>query len=112
MEQSSSNPLPATPLTLDGSFVLHQMFRLRWSAWNALSQSEQRETLAAAIAQFTALEQNQQAPTGLFSLLGHKGDLMIVHFRKSLDELNHAELSIAHANLNKYLEPTTSYLSV
>jgi len=112
MEQSSTNPLPATPLTLDGSFVLHQMFRLRWSAWNALSQSEQRETLAAAIAQFTALEQNQQAPTGLFSLLGHKGDLMIVHFRKSLDELNHAELSIAHANLNKYLEPTTSYLSV
>jgi len=114
MEQTSNTniPLPATPLTLDGSFLLHQMFRLRWSAWNALSRSEQCETLAAAIAQFTAMEQNQQAPTGLFSLLGHKGDLMIVHFRKSLDELNHAELAIAHADLNKYLEPTTSYLSV
>jgi peroxiredoxin len=112
MEKSFANPLPATPLTLDGSFILHQMFRLRWAAWNVLGQSEQRETLAAAIAQFTTLEQNQQAPTGLFSLLGHKGDLMIVHFRKSLDELNHAELAIAHSNLNKYLEPTTSYLSV
>jgi hydrogen peroxide-dependent heme synthase len=112
MEQSSANPLPATPLTLDGAFLLHQMFRLRWPAWNALSQSEQNQTLAEATAHFTVLDQNHQAPTGLFSLLGHKGDLMIVHFRKSLDELNHAELAIAHSNLNKYLEPTTSYLSV
>ncbi|HWH77227.1 MAG TPA: chlorite dismutase family protein, partial [Candidatus Binatus sp.] len=112
MEQTPDKPLPATPLTLDGSFILHQMFRVRWSLWNALSQSEQSQMLAKATTRFASMEENKQEPTGLFSLIGHKGDLMIVHFRKTLDELNHAELSIAHSGLNKYLEPSTSYLSV
>ena len=47
-----------------------------------------------------------------FLLLGHKGDLMFVHFRRSFDELNQAELQLAQLGLNDYLEPTTSYLSV
>ncbi len=58
------------------------------------------------------MEANTQQPTALFSMLGHKGDLMIVHFRKTLDELNDAELIVARSELNEYLEPTTSYLSV
>ena len=61
---------------------------------------------------FGELEENKQAATGLFSMLGHKGDLMIVHFRNTLDDLNGAELSVANSELNEYLEPTTSYLSV
>src|SRR4029077_16536093 len=48
----------------------------------------------------------------LFSLLGHKGDLMFVHFRKSFDELNATELQLAQLRLGDFLEPTTSYLSV
>ena len=101
--------LPPTPLTLDGSFILHQMFRVRWTAWRALG-SEKKHVLTGAVATFGAMEENKQEPTGLFSLLGHKGDLMIVHFRKTLDEINHAELTVARTELNEYLEPTTSYL--
>ncbi len=103
--------LPPTPLTLDGSFILHQMFRVRWTAWRALG-SEKKHVLTGAMAAFAAMEENKQEPTGLFSLLGHKGDLMIVHFRKTLDEINHAELTVARTELNEYIEPTTSYLSV
>jgi len=58
------------------------------------------------------MEQNGPEPTGLFALLGHKGDLMLVHFRKTLEELQQAELTVARSELNEYLEPTTSYLSV
>jgi chlorite dismutase len=116
MEQTPTNPgdseLPAAPLTLDGSFILHQMFRVRWTAWRGLGTSETKHVLTKAIDMFSAVEQNPQEPTGLFSLLGHKGDLMIVHFRKTLDEINHAELTVSRSELNEYLEPTTSYLSV
>ena len=87
------------------------MFRVRWTAWRALG-SEKKHILTGAVATFGAMEENKQEPTGLFSLLGHKGDLMIVHFRKTLDEINHAELTVARTELNEYLEPTTSYLSV
>jgi chlorite dismutase len=88
------------------------MFRVRWPAWNALGHSEQKHILTKATALFSAMEENKPEPTGLFSMLGHKGDLMVVHFRKTLEALNHAELSIARSELNEYLEPATSYLSV
>ena len=110
--KSPAGALPAAPLTLDGSFVLHQMFRVRWSAWRALADSDQKHILDRTVARFAAMEQSKEEPTALFSLLGHKGDLMIVHFRRALDGLNQAELQIAHSRLHEFLEPTTSYLSV
>src|SRR5260370_21106705 len=58
---------------------------------------------------FSAMEQAQSA---LFSLLGHKGDLMLVHFRNSFEELNQAELCLAQLQLSEFLELTSSYLSV
>src|SRR5512132_2110266 len=106
------NDLPAPPLTLDGSYLLHQMFRVRWPAWKALGHTQQNHILDRARTMFSELEQNGQSATGLFSMLGHKGDLMVVHFRKTLDDLNGAELTIANSELNEYLEPATSYLSV
>ncbi len=109
---SQIDDLPATPLSLDGSYLLHQMFRVRWPAWKALGHTQQKHVLERAATLFRELAVNKQAATGLFSMLGHKGDLMVVHFRKTPDDLNGAELAIAHSELNEYLEPTTSYLSV
>ena len=111
-QQSPENSLPAVPLTLDGSYILHQMFRLRWSAWRALGASDQKHIIERAITMFTVMAESKQEATGLFSLLGHKGDLMVVHFRKTLDEINSAELRVEHSRLHEYLESTTSYLSV
>jgi hydrogen peroxide-dependent heme synthase len=91
---------------------MHQMFRVRWTAWRGVGSSERKHVLSDAVATFTAMEQNKQEPTGLFSMLGHKSDLMLVHFRKTLDELNRAELTVARSELNEYLEPASSYLSV
>jgi len=50
--------------------------------------------------------------SALYSLLGHKGDLLVVHFRRSFEELNQAEIELARLRLGDYLEPATSYLSV
>ena len=115
MEQDINNPgadLPPTPLTLDGSYLLHQMFRVRWADWRALSTAEQEAVLEQATAIFQGMEDNKQEATALFSMLGHKGDLMVVHFRKALDALNRAELELAQLKLLDFLEPATSYLSV
>jgi hydrogen peroxide-dependent heme synthase len=103
--------LPAVPLSLEGWSVLHQMFRVRWPAWKALSATEQRHVLEDATATFAKMEQGE-GPSALFSMLGHKGDLMVLHFRKTFDELNEAELQLAQLRLAEFLEPTTSYLSV
>jgi chlorite dismutase len=58
------------------------------------------------------MEQSTNGQSALFSLIGHKGDLMLVHFRNSFDELNQAELAISRLRLSDFFEPTTSYLSI
>jgi len=106
------NPsLPAVPLSLEGWSVLHQMFRLRWSAWKTLPTAEQQSVLEEARSALTRMEQGE-GQSAFFSMLGHKGDLMVLHFRKTFDELNAAELQLAQLRLTDFLEPTTSYLSV
>jgi chlorite dismutase len=56
--------------------------------------------------------QNVNGQSAMFSLLGHKGDLMFVHFRRSFDELKQVELQLSQLRLSDFLEPATSYLSV
>jgi hydrogen peroxide-dependent heme synthase len=107
--ETAVGALPQMPLTLDGSSVLHQMLRLRWAQWKKLPQPE-RDSIAQEAAQLLASMEQQQ--TAVFSLLGHKGDLMLVHFRNSFPELNAAELALAQLRLWDHLEPTSSYLSV
>src|SRR5262245_17586235 len=81
-----SAEIPPVPLTIEGYSVLHQMMRFRWSAWRPLRASVKKEIANEASALLAKMEQNASGQSGLFSLLGHKGDLMFVHFRQSFDE--------------------------
>ena len=107
-----SEEIPPVPLTIEGYSVLHQMMRIRWSAWRQLTSANKNAVVEEAAATLAKMEANAGGQSALFSLLGHKGDLMLIHFRRSFDELNQAELQLAQLALNDYLEPTTSYLSV
>lgn len=103
---------PAVPLTLEGSSVLHQIARLRWREWKALPAAQRAEIAQEASAALEKLEQPGSQQSALFSVLGHKGDLMFVHFRRTFQQLSAAELSMSKLALSDYLEPTTSYLSI
>jgi peroxiredoxin len=110
--KSGSEEIPPVPLTIEGYSVLHQMMRVRWAPWRKLPVSEKTAIADEASGLLSKMEQTATGQSGLFSLLGHKGDLMFVHFRRSFDELNQAELQLAQLALSEYLEPATSYLSV
>ena len=110
--RTQAENLHAVPLTLEGSSVLHQMFHFRWAEWRKLAPAQQHEILAEAGAALTRLEQHVSGQSALFSMLGHKADLMLIHFRNTFDHLKHVELEIARLRLNDYLEQTTSYVSV
>jgi len=110
--QTASSELPPVPLTIEGYSVLHQMMRFRWTAWQSLPSSERDAIVRDASTALAIMEQNAAGQSALYSLLGHKGDLMLIHFRNSFDELNQAELTLAQLRLNDFFEPTTSYLSI
>ena len=112
MQPEKPEALPGVPLTLEGSAVLHQMFRFRWDAWRSAAEDRRRQAVAEAAGALGEMEGRAGAASALYSLLGHKGDLLLLHFRPSLEELLHAELRLARLPFSDFLEPTTSYLSV
>jgi hydrogen peroxide-dependent heme synthase len=107
-----STEIPAVPLTTEGYGVLHQMMRFRRSAWRALPDDERSAIAKEAASVLGAMEKNDSGQSALYSLLGHKGDLMLIHFRESFADLNQAELKLANLRLSDYLETTSSYLSI
>jgi hydrogen peroxide-dependent heme synthase len=112
-EPGVETALPAVPLTLEGASVLHQMGRFRRPAWRALTAEARARILGQAELALTAMEKLAEGrQSALYSLLGHKGDVMLVHFRRSFEELSAAELEVAKLELSDYVEPATSYLSV
>jgi len=108
---STQAELPATPLALEGYAILHQMFRVRRASWRALEAEAQSHALTEATSLIEQMARREDGESGLFAQLGHKGDLMLVHFRRSFEELNQAEIAFANTELADHLEPTTSYLS-
>jgi hydrogen peroxide-dependent heme synthase len=112
-EAIAAAALPAVPLTVEGASVLHQMMRFKRPSWRALPAEERKQILDEATRALAAMETHADGrQSAIYSLLGHKGDLMLVHFRRSFEELNQAELAIARLRLSDYLEPAHSYLSI
>jgi chlorite dismutase len=106
---------PPVPLTLEGFSLLHQFFRFDWKAWRKLPAAERERIATQAVEALNRLERKAPgAPiqTALFSQLGHKGDLILIHFRDSLEALNQVELDLAQTELYEFLDLRHSYVSV
>jgi peroxiredoxin len=107
---------PEVPLTMEGSYVLHQIFRFARSEWRQQEVFHCDRIVLRASETLAAMEAGTKGgypkPTAIYSMIGHKGDLMFVHFRDTLEDLHRAELAIEQMELTDFLEPTHSYLSV
>jgi len=106
---------PPVPLTLEGASVLHQIFRFDWKTWKAVPTADRERIASSSIDGLQKHERedvNAPVRSALYSLLGHKGDLMLIHFRDSLEELNKVELALAQTPLYDFLELKHSYVSV
>jgi chlorite dismutase len=103
---------PRVPETLEGWWLLHQMFKVSWPAWQALPPAERQQKAAQAARALGAMERGREGSSVPCTLLGHKGDLMLIHFRRSLEELEAAQLSVDRLDLAAFLRPTSSYVSV
>ncbi len=103
---------PRVPETLEGWCVLLQMFRLRWREWTTLQGPVRRGRGAETVAALASMNRPGHSATALSTLLGHKGDLMAIHFRSSFEELQAAQLAMSRSPLSAFVEPLASYVSV
>lgn len=118
--------IPPFPLTLDGSCLLHQMFRFDWPAWRRLDSAARSRAILEFAGLLTPMEKGSAPAPGaeptadaphpnqsaLFAQLGHKGDLLLIHFRDSIEQLAQVERDLARTEFGSFLQPTHSYLSI
>ena len=109
MDENVQTTLPAMPLTMEGSWVLHQMIRFDWATWRTVP----KEIASAMVAELAELlEKMGPEKSAVFSLIGHKGDFMVVHFREKFDELNDAEVALTKSAMGDFFDVVHSYVSV
>jgi chlorite dismutase len=109
-------PAPAVahpPETLEGWYVLHQIFRVD----RALLREYGGGSMAGLATSATrALEELRQPPGGgwsaLFEVVGSEADVMLVHFRPTLDEIAVAQRRLASEEVASFLDPVYTFLSV
>ena len=90
---------PRVPETLEGWSVLHQMFRIRWPEWRVRPEDLRRRLAEEAAEAIAAMRRGEAGTTVPVTLLGHKGDLMLVHLRRSFEELQAAQVAVARLGL-------------
>ncbi len=106
-------PAQIPPETADGWVVLHQMFRLRWADLHELDATGRQQIAADTREYLEHVEpSNTSGQTAAFHLLGHKGDLLLIHFRQDVDQCVQAELDWSRRAISPLCEPTASYLSI
>jgi hydrogen peroxide-dependent heme synthase len=104
---------PFVPETLEGWSVLHLMFRVDWPRLRRLTPEDRQAMAREAAASLTCgVASPSDGATALVQLLGHKGDLMVIAFRRSFDDLGRAQLAWSRTALHGFLVATTSYVSI
>ncbi len=109
----SGSTIAHPPETVEGWYALHQIFRLDRALlreWSGGSTSE----LAAGARR--ALEE-LRAPAGggwsaIFEVMGSEANVMVVHFRSTLDEIGRAQHRLSDEAVASFLDPVYTFLSV
>lgn len=108
-------PRRRVPPTDEGWYMLHDMRRVDWSAWNELTADEQARIRSAGqdvLTEILEAGEEQEGDSGFFVGLGHEVDLMGIHLRPTLADLDVIERRIDASPLGSITERVDSYVSV
>ncbi len=103
------------PETDEGWYVLHEFRTVDWDEWRGAPRQERDRAIeegTAFLQRAEAVEDADAGESGLFSVLGHKADLLVIHFRPTLDEISALERQFETTALGGFTDRASSYLSV
>ena len=103
--ESSQTQRAHPPETLEGWYALHQIFAVDRDALNRVNARRVESTQPSPTA-------TGGGWTAFARLIGSSADLMIIHFRPTLDEIGEAQESFRRQPIAAALKPVYSFLSV
>ena len=106
-------PVAHPPETVEGWYALHELFRVD----RAFLREEGPGGAAALLESWRRGLEGLREPAGggwsaLFEVIGSEADVMIVHFRPTLDAIGAAQRALRDEPLSDALDPVYSFLSV
>ena len=103
------------PPTDEGWYVLHDFRSVDWDAWRE-TPIRHRDTAITEgteyLQQHEAVADADEGTSAVFSVIGHKADLLIIHFRSTLEALSRAERQFEQTALAGYTTQPMSYIPV
>ncbi|MDR9430899.1 MAG: heme-binding protein [Natronomonas sp.] len=103
------------PGTEEGWYALHDLRRIDWDAWRAAPDRERERALEEGIGHLRShvdLAEAEEGGSAVFSVVGHKADIMILHLRPTLEALDRAERRFEATAFAEFTERASSYVSV
>ena len=103
------------PGTEEGWYALHDLRRIDWDAWREATERERDRALDEGteyLQSHVELADSDAGGSAVFTVVGHKADLMILHLRPTLEALDRAERRFESTALAGFTEQTSSYVSV
>jgi chlorite dismutase/heme-degrading monooxygenase HmoA len=103
------------PGTEEGWYALHDLRRIDWDAWRDAPERLRSRALEEGIdylQSHEALDDAEEGGSAVFSIVGHKADLLVLHLRPTLEHLDRAERRFESTALAEFTERASSYVSV
>jgi len=103
------------PQTEEGWYVLHDFRSIDWDAWRDAPDRRRSQAIEEGIdylASSEAVDDADEGESATFAVLGHKADLLVLHLRPTLADIDTLERQFEHTALAEFTERADSYLSV
>ncbi|MFW5920116.1 MAG: heme-binding protein [Halanaeroarchaeum sp.] len=100
------------PPTDEGWFALHDFREIDWRTWRNTPERERTAAIEAGTSFLADAEDDGEGETAIFTITGHKADLLILHLRPTLDEVERLERAFEATAFGAVTEQTTSFVSV
>ncbi|WP_436926351.1 heme-binding protein [Halosimplex amylolyticum] len=103
------------PQTEEGWYALHDLRTVDWEAWQDAPERVRERALEDVVSHLQSAEAVADAEEGdsaLYAVVGHKADLMVVHLRPTLADVERLEREFERTEFAQFTEQTYSYVSV
>ena len=109
----TERPRAYPPETTEGWYVLHQTFSYHRPLLRAMLENPTGSAGTDAVRQLRAIASpDTQGWSAVVPLIGSRADVMLVHFRPTLDDIGAAQRAVARIALFDAMKPVYSFLSV
>ena len=105
-------PIAHPPETLEGWYALHQLFRVDRAMLRESADDRVDELMAGMAHTLGRVALADEGWSAVVALVGSEADVMLVHFRPTLDELGQVQREVAAEPFADFLEPIYSFLSI